>query len=83
MRAGLGGGFERRMRDLGGGYLGIGMGVEGEETDVDVGSCGGGGGGAEGREEKRFSPGSDGKVAIVTDLQYSTRFLERDREEGR
>ncbi|KAG6601511.1 Ubiquitin-40S ribosomal protein S27a, partial [Cucurbita argyrosperma subsp. sororia] len=49
------------MRDLGGGYLGIGMGVEGVEAEE--GSCGGG---AEGREENRWRPGSDGILAIVT-----------------
>lgn len=62
------------MRDLGGGYLGIGIGVEGEE--LEEGSCGGG---AEGREENRLSPGSDGILAIVTALCLSLR--ERDKAE--
>lgn len=45
-----------------GGYLGIGIGGEGED-EVD-GGCSFGGGGVEGREEKRVRPRRDAKIAI-------------------
>lgn len=57
---GCGGAFWVFRWDLrGGGYLGIGMGGEGDEVD-----CGSFGGGDEGREEKRLRPGSEATIAI-------------------
>lgn len=58
MRAGL----VSDLRDFlrGGGYLGMGMGGEGEV--VDVGIVRSLGGGVEGREEKRLRPESDDAV---------------------
>lgn len=58
-------GFERGtlvlgFRLRGGGYLGIGMGGEGEGVHEVVSFWGG----FEGREERRLSPGSDARIGI-------------------
>lgn len=57
---GFGGGF---WDFRGGGYLGIGMGGEGVGVRAETGSWGGG---VEGKEEKRFLPGSEDDNATIT-----------------